>query len=52
MVERPQKFLQANVVNSKRDAEKAVSSGMHLQETRKVYLLPASRKKSNNKEVD
>ena len=43
MAERPQDLSQANVVNSIKDAVKAVSSGVHLQETRKIYLLPAAR---------
>ena len=43
MVERPQDLPQANVVNSVRDAVKDVSPGVHLQETRKVYLLPAAK---------
>ena len=45
MAEGPQDLGQARALNSMRDAVKSVSSGVSLQEQRKVRLTPAARQR-------
>ena len=45
MAEGPQDFAQARAVNSIGDAVKAVSSGVHLQDARKMRLTPAAKQR-------
>ena len=47
MAEGPQDFAQARAVNSIGDAVKAVSSGIHLQDARKMKLTPAAKQRQD-----